>query len=126
MARFTLKRLMLSVTLIAAGIGLLSTRSGMSRLEWVAAEYLLGLGVLCLMTWPIFLTCATGLAILLPASLISPDAPGLRLVFILAAVFLMIFIFVLTQRKQFAAYSLDTTGPNVSPLENRSMEKSPV
>lgn len=102
MLQFSLKRLFVSVSLIAIGMGLLailfrpraySPPGWIGRPLWFFGEVFIGIGVLSLFATPVFLGGSAGLLVVLIISAIPDPSDLVRIGGCLAAMFLAMTVF---------------------------------
>jgi hypothetical protein len=109
MLKFSLKRLFISVSLIAIGMGLLgilfrpwaySPPGWIGRPLWFFGEAFIGIGVLSLLTAPVFFGGSAGLIIVLLVSTIPDPSDIVRIGGCMAAMLLAMTVFGIALRKE--------------------------
>jgi len=115
MPRFTLKRLFVSVSLIAIGIGLLgilfrpwayAPPRWIGPPLWFFGEAFIGVGILSLFTRPPFLGGTTGLVIVLIAGAIPNYGETVRIAICFTAMLLAMAVFCIAAKKELHQKSL--------------------
>jgi hypothetical protein len=115
MPKFTLKRLFVSVSLIAMGIGLLgilfrpwayAPPIWVGRPLWFFGEAFIGIGILSLFSKPLFLGGTTGLVIALIAGVIPNYGETVRIAICITAMLLAMAVYCIAAKKELQQKSL--------------------